>query len=240
MSIRGMRMNIFSNPWVIGIGGGLISGLLVALIYGKITSYPKVTLIIHRVDVGSISWPSDTQDKTYILLKFDTINEEKNPIPIPLKAFQLLIKTDGGSVGFEKVFIPSSGTSISDTPQHNVGSANIDHVDLQKYTQLIVGKQRGTYNYEAIPEIMSPQRAKLASGSQYLLFQTSKVSLNDLDKSISDLRNGYNPLKITWENHSGKSYKAKIKIGDDLLVTEDCYYVGPTIKPFVYDPEKWN
>jgi hypothetical protein len=151
----------------------------------------------------------------------------------------LSVSIDGKTEQLEKVVIPSSGVSIYDNPQHDVGGAGFDHTDLQKYTQLIVGKQRGIYNYEAIPEVMSNFRARYAAGTQYLLFQTNKVSLNDLGKSISKLKNGDMPLQILWENNSGKSYKANIKVGGGVF-TENCMYVGPTIKPFVYDPEKWN
>ncbi|MCB2184664.1 MAG: hypothetical protein KQH63_21785 [Desulfobulbaceae bacterium] len=131
----------FSQNWFViltlfvAVVGG-IPGIL--SIYERISDLPAVLISIRRIDYGEVNWPESSalNSKTYILFTLAALNEEKRLIPIPLKSFNMFLDIEGKWTKFEPMFIPSSGTALHETSKH-IRGANIDHADLQKYTELV-------------------------------------------------------------------------------------------------------
>ena len=117
---------------LVAIFGG-VPGIIA--VYEHYTDRPKVVMTLLRIDSGSLNWPENSEQNTYVLLEFEVINEEKSSIPLPPAPFDLSVKVDGEWIEFDKIAIPPSGTVLY-SDHNDQSGANIDHMDLQKYREV--------------------------------------------------------------------------------------------------------
>lgn len=201
---------------VVAIVGG-VPGFL--SIYEYYTDRPKVVLSLLRVDYGKLKWPDNPNEYSYLLLELEVTNEEEYSIPLPSKAFDVLVKIDSKWINFEKMAIPLSGTVLYSSEKDKTG-ANIDHMDLQKFRELNVSRLYGNY-------LPSTRKSDQYLGSNhFLLSLISDVSLEELGKTFTQATfQEDNPIKITWQNVRGRSNNSYLVVHDSPKITTNCYRV---------------
>ena len=169
-----------------------------------------------RVDFGSLKWPDNLQKYSYILLEFEVINEESLPIRLQPEPFELKLKIGRKWIGFQKMYIPLSGTVLYKNKNDRSG-ANIDHADLQKFKVLNVGQLYGIY------ETHIKKLPRYLNSTHYLLFLSTEVSTNKIKEAFSKVKKEKLPINIIYRDYLGNPHKPCIIIRDS---------------PKLVDPEK--
>lgn len=182
------------------------------------TDRPKVVISVLRIDSGSLKWPDKPTQYSYVLLESEITNEELSPILLPSKPFSLVVKIKGEWTEFEKITIPLSGTVFYRVPPDK-SATNIDHMDLQKYRELNVGRLYGHY----APKIRKTEG--YLNSNHFLLFISALVQPSDLKKVFKKNIVKDFPLRITWEDTRGNNYEPFIVFQDPPEITADCYKV---------------
>lgn len=200
---------------LVAIFGG-VPGIIA--VYEHYTDQPKVIMTLLRIDSGSLKWPENSKENTYVLLEFEVVNEEKSPIPLPPAPFDLSIKVDGEWIKFDKTAIPLSGTVLYSDNNDRSG-ANIDHMDLQKYRKLNVGRLYGNY----MPSITI--RKDYLESTHFLLFLNSDFKSERLAKNLHLVPKEKIPIRITWKDIRGNYHKPFLVAEKKPKITIGCYKV---------------
>ena len=200
---------------LVAIFGG-VPGIIA--VYEHYTARPKVVMTLLRIDLGSLKWPEKSEEYTYVLLEFEVTNEEDNPITLPPSPFSLSVKIDGKWIAFDKIAIPLSGTVLYKNTNDTTG-ANIDHMDMQKFRELNIGKLYGHY------EASFRKRDQYLNSRHYLLFLNSNVTERKLEQTFSDINKDNLPIKITWKDTRGKQHEPFLVVQNSPIVTTGCYKV---------------
>ena len=200
---------------LVAIIGG-VPGIIA--IYEHYTARPKLVTALLRIDTGSLKWPEKPQTYSYVLLEFEVTNEEDNSITLPPSPFSLSVKIDGKWIAFDKIAIPLSGTVLYKNTNDTTG-ANIDHMDMQKFRELNMGKLYGHH------EASFRKRDQYLNSRHYLLFLNSNVTEKKLEQTFSDINKDNLPIKITWKDTRGKQHEPFLVVQKSPIVTTGCYKV---------------
>lgn len=203
--------------FIVALVGGIPGAIS---IYKHFFDYPKITILIDRVDYGSIRWPNNNESMSYIMLQIESINEEDNPVLIPPEAFSLSVKLDNGKEEFHGKAIPWAGTVMYKSENDKSG-ANIDHLDIQKFTELNVSKLKGVHSEAGIRF-----DGRYSNEKYYLLSICDSLKEKELNRLFSRAVNTKKfPIKIYFEDLHGKKHKVNLKFYKTPIITSGCYKV---------------